>query len=218
MRYDLIKNHLGEYCTVLTKDNRFLFLGRITEFDEVERKIRLENYKGDQMSWQCVLWGARIKIHIKAEKPQNRLIVIEGTVLRSAADHLILGLDFMFVKREKRQCFRQNVRKRTVLSRVNGKKPESATACMILDISATGLALQCEQDYQIGDQLSLYGQQLREGGPSHNFDCVVVRKKALEKDGYLYGCRLLNLSIDEEDALFSDIFALQAAELHDDHG
>ena len=86
---------------------------------------------------------------------------------------------------------------------------------MIADVSATGISIQSGEEYPIGAHLRIQGQRLRQNGPVHTMEFVVVRKSAQNSGKYhnFYGCRFENMPSDEQDRLFQDIFTLQALEL-----
>lgn len=213
MQDDLIKDSVGSRCMVLTEDNNFLFAGELTRYDEaqnviwVEEKI-VQQKNASQDVHQPVKPGDVLKLHIKVGN-KNRLILIEGTVRQAAKQYFCMLPSSLIEKPDERAYFRQPVMASSLISFVN--RNASSAPCMIVDLSATGIALQSNKLYQLGDYLWMYNQAIIPNGALHNLEFLVVRKKTL-KDGiyrYFYGCQFVNLSSDEEDKLFSEIFALQ---------
>ena len=68
--------------------------------------------------------------------------------------------------------------------------------------------------FRIGDILELTRQRFRVRGPEHTVKCKVVRMRGLAEGGYFYGCQFVELTQEEENRLYQDMFALQAAEMY----
>ena len=113
-------------------------------------------------------------------------------------------------KEESRHYFRQTVMEPSPVSFVNNKA--AGHPCTVVDISGAGIAIQSKSIYEVGDHLWFYNQTFHKGGAVHNVRCQVVRKHKLENHQYFYGCQFVDLKLDEEENLFRDIFALQAAD------
>ena len=116
------------------------------------------------------------------------------------------------IKEEARDNYRQNIMRPAALSKVNEELRE--VPCTILNVSATGIALQSPGLFQIGDILELTRQRFRVRGPEHTVKCKVVRMRGLTEGGYFYGCQFVELTQEEENRLYQDMFALQAAEMY----
>lgn len=208
----LIINHIGSRCTVVSQGNNFLFLGRLTDYDPSTRTLAIENLGGDRAIWSDVFPNMAIKLQVKSNAGQNELILMDGIVDQAEKQSITVKVQSVVAKTESRNFFRQNVMRAGVVSAVNGVPTHHR--CLILNISATGIAIQSPNPYEIGDQLSMTRQRFRDGGPTHNVTFEVARISPMEKRENLFGCRFIDLPNDEEDNLFRDIFALQAAELH----
>ena len=110
------------------------------------------------------------------------------------------------IKEEARDNYRQNIMRPAALSKVNEEPRE--VPCTILNVSATGIALQSPGLFQIGDILELTRQRFRVRGPEHTVKCKVVRMRGLAEGGYFYGCQFVELTQEEENRLYQDMFAL----------
>lgn len=207
----LLKSSIGARCTVISRDNRFLFRGIISVYDKETRELELDRI-GDRALWNDLDRGMPVKIQIKPNTGDQQIIVIEGTVKTVLKSMVSVEVSSVLSKRESRDFFRQSVKKYAVIDRVNGEK--AGHSCVILDVSATGIAIESESKYEVGDVLFLLQQKFREDGPAHTVSFQVARIAARKNESVaLYGCRFVNLPTEEEDKLFSDIFALQAADL-----
>lgn len=208
----LIINHIGSRCTVVSQGNNFLFLGRLTNYDPSTRTLEIENLGGDRAIWSDVSPNMAIKLQVKSNASKDEIILMEGIVDDSGKHSITVNIKSVVAKTESRNFFRQNVMRQAVVSAVNGVPTNHR--CLILNISATGIAIQSPNPYEIGDKLSMKCQRFCDDGPTHDVTFEVARISPIEKQENLFGCRFIDLPNDEEDKLFRDIFALQAAELH----
>ena len=203
---------MGPRCTVLTKDNQFCFVGKITQYDPETDMIRLVDYERRLIPRNSVPEGATVKLFIKLTQNKGELILIEGKIIKSMSLFLMIQAVHAVIKEEVRENYRQNIMRPAALSRVNEEPRE--VPCTILNVSATGIALQSPGLFQIGDILELTRQQFRVRGPEHTVKCKAVRMRGLAEGGYFYGCQFVELTQEEEDRLYQDMFALQAAEMY----
>ena len=209
---DFIECAMGPRCTVLTKDNQFCFVGRITQYDPETDMIRLVDYERRLIPRNSVPEGATVKLFIKLTQNRGELILIEGKIIKSMSLFLMIQAVRAVIKEEVRENYRQNIMRPAALSRVNEEPRE--VPCTILNVSATGIALQSPGLFQIGDILELTRQRFQVRGPEHTVKCKVVRMRGLAECGYFYGCQFVELTQEEEDRLYQDMFALQAAEMY----
>ena len=209
---DFIECAVDLRCTVLTKDNQFLFVGRITHYDPETDMIRLVDYERRQIPRNSVPEGSTVKLFIKLTQNKGELILIEGKVVKSMSLFLMIQAVQAVIKEEARDNYRQNIMRPAALSKVNEEPRE--VPCTILNVSATGIALQSPGLFQIGDILELTRQRFRVRGPEHTVKCKVVRMRGLTEGGYFYGCQFVELTQEEENRLYQDMFALQAAEMY----
>ena len=211
MQLDLIKNCVGSRCMILSRNNQLLSFGEIAYCDLVNGTIRVD---GDsQAARQFVRPMDWVKLNIQQGSQDSHFILAEGEVEQVINRYFVLKPKLVIEKSEEREYFRQPVMRKVEIAAVNGEASEKP--CVIVNVSATGMGLQSNEVYEIGDCLRLSGQKLREGGPAHNLEFVVVRQQALETGPYrhFYGCKYEHLSTEAQDKLCCDIFALQAARL-----
>lgn len=211
MEESILQDSVDMRCTVLSKANTFLVQGIITSFDEKEQHLQIENRSGNRALWSHIAPEMPIKIQIKSTTKKGFLTVIEGIVIQAMRDAILVRPQAILVTEESRNYFRQNVMRSAFITTVNNVSVKHP--CVILDISATGIAIQSEQQYKVGDILSVFEQQFRDNGPFYSLSFEVARTSPLERGNTLYGCQFINLFENEENDLCSDIFALQAAEL-----
>lgn len=209
---DFIECAVDLRCTVLTKDNQFLFVGRITHYDPETDMIRLVDYERRLIPRNSAPEGSTVKLFIKLTRNKGELILIEGKVVKSMSLFLMIQAVQAVIKEEARDNYRQNIMRPAALSKVNEELRE--VPCTILNVSATGIALQSPGLFQIGDILELTRQRFRVRGPEHTVKCKVVRMRGLTEGGYFYGCQFVELTQEEENRLYQDMFALQAAEMY----
>ena len=209
---DFIECAVDLRCTVLTKDNQFLFVGRITHYDPETDMIRLVDYELRQILRNSAPEGSVVKLFIRLTQNKGELILIEGKVVKSMSLFLMIQAVQAVIKEEARDNYRQNIMRPAALSKVNEEPRE--VPCTILNVSATGIALLSPGLFQIGDILELTRQRFRVRGPEHTVKCKVVRMRGLTEGGYFYGCQFVELTQEEENRLYQDMFALQAAEMY----
>ncbi len=210
----ILQNSVGMRCTVLSKANTFIVQGSIASFEPKGQILQVKNHSGNRALWTYIAPDMTLKIQIKSPTQKGKLTVIDCIVTKATGDAILVHPQALLVTEESRNFFRQNVMRPTFITTVN-----NATAmhpCVILDISATGIAIQSKKKYSVGDILSVFHQQFRDNGPFYDLSFEVARTSPLERNYTLYGCQFINLSETEENNLCSDIFSLQAVELSTD--
>lgn len=210
MSDELVQSSIGMRCLVLSKDNQFLFMGRVVHYDAVNTTVRIEEYNRRPLPKQ-IIPETEIKAHVKYGSDSNQFLLLDGIAVQTTRNSILLAVSCVAEKTEARDYFRQNVQHSAQIALVN-QEPANHN-CTIQDVSATGIALRSEHVYEIGDHLLLSNQKLRDAGPAHTLECVIVRTHAINEHRRFYGCKFINLRPAQEDLLFQDIFALQAAEL-----
>ena len=196
---------------ILSRSNELLFFGEIAYCDLVNKTIRID---GDsQAARQFVRPMDWVKLNIRKGSQDSNFILVEGEVEQVINRYFVLKPKLVIEKSDEREYFRQPVMRKVEIAAVNSQVTNKP--CVLVDASVTGIGLQSNEVYEIGDCLRLSGQKLREGGPAHDLEFVVVRQQTLETGPYryFYGCKYEGLSRDAQDKLCSDIFALQAARL-----
>ena len=79
----------------------------------------------------------------------------------------------------------------------------------LLDISATGMRFSSPRVWGAGDQIQiLWKNNTIEGGQEFTFCAQIVRAETHRTGGF-YGCKFVNLSAKEQDALMREIFKIQ---------
>lgn len=211
MENGLLRKCVDCRCVVLSTENQMLFRGKVMHYDAVNHVIRVEAGR------DCAVRGFidsqdAIKLQVKCAEDEERFVIIEGDVEQAMQNFFFMTPGKIEEKSEDRAYFRQNV---MLDAAVSASEREQRSPCVIMDISATGISLQSNEEYQIGDRLYMHGQQFRQKGPVHDLDFIVVRKSTqdLGKYRFFYGCRFEDMSTDAQDRLVRDIFALQAEEL-----
>ena len=205
---EMIGEIMNSKCMLLSKDNQFLFFGKIVHYDRINQKLRVVDYQHPELR-MCFYQDTPIKIHATDRENDKCFILIEGTISLSMRTYLQMTPVRILKKEESRHYFRQTVMEPSLVSFVNQKA--AGHPCMVVDLSGAGIAIQSKSIYEVGDQLWFFNQTFCKGGSVHNVICQVVRKHKLENHQYFYGCQFVDLKLDEEENLFRDIFALQAA-------
>lgn len=212
MENDLIKKCVDSRGVILSMENQMLFRGKISRYDAVNDVIRVEANNGCAVRG-LVDTGDRVKLQVKENSGDKRFVLIEGVVEQAMQDFIFLTPVAIEEKSEDRAYLRQNVMVGATV--IAADQAEKEAPCMIADVSATGISIQSGEEYPIGAHLRIQGQRLRQNGPVHTMEFVVLRKSAQNSGKYhnFYGCRFENMPSDEQDRLFQDIFTLQALEL-----
>lgn len=209
MDRNTLQDIVGMRCTLFTRDNRFLFLGHIRHYDEKNHLLQVDS---TQIIWGDIGPEMHIKLQLKTDHESQALLVIEGKTTKVEKDRFFLQPTNLIVKAEDRDYFRQRVMCPGVIAAVNNQRVK--TPCIIHDLSATGIGLRSAKHYRVGDILAFQQQRFRPDGPTHDISFQVARVQEQEDGSFFYGCRFVNLPGYEEDILFQDIFALQAAEVN----
>lgn len=201
----------GMTVEVLTMKNRLTFMGRVESYKNGAVIIREAN--GDTLP--MVLYNKEIKLRFFFNQKN---LVLNGKVCGSTK--YIWKVDRMesaFTK-EQRAFFRQRISLKTpaLCARRSsaGVEAKRAAPCQILDISAGGMLLTSQEEYQEGNRLSITGVYLVDPEDPFAFRCLVRRVGDAEEDGSIrYGCQFESIAPREQDRLLSAIFTLQREEI-----
>ena len=201
----------GMTVEVLTVKNRLTFMGRVESYKNGAVIIREAN--GDTLP--MVLYNKEIKLRFFFNQKN---LVLNGKVCGSTK--YIWKVDRMesaFTK-EQRAFFRQRISLKTpaLCARRSsaGVEAKRAAPCQILDISAGGMLLTSQEEYQEGNRLSITGVYLVDPEDPFAFRCLVRRVGDAEEDGSIrYGCQIESIAPREQDRLLSAIFTLQREEI-----
>ena len=201
----------GMTVEVLTMKNRLTFMGRVESYKNGAVIIREAN--GDTLP--MVLYNKEIKLRFFFNQKN---LVLNGKICGSTK--YIWKVDRMesaFTK-EQRAFFRQRISLKTpaLCARRSsaGVEAKRAAPCQILDISAGGMLLTSQEEYQEGNRLSITGVYLVDPEDPFAFRCLVRRVGDAEEDGSIrYGCQFESIAPREQDRLLSAIFTLQREEI-----
>lgn len=209
---DFIECAVDLRCTVLTKDNQFLFVGRITHYDPETDMIRLVDYERRQIPRNSAPEGSTVKLFIKLTQNKGELILIEGKVVKSMSLFLMIQAVQAVIKEEARDNYRQNIMRPAALSKVN----EEPGRCLYHP--------QCQRHGHRSAEPGTVPDRRHSGadpaavpGARAGTYCQNARWcgcAAWQRAGYFYGCQFVELTQEEENRLYQDMFALQAAEMY----
>lgn len=207
---DLIANTLGKKCIVRSHQNKFLFQGKITAYDSPRQQVELVWDQSTPPPTGSIRLDVELKMIINDLRASSQLIVVEGCVAGIKKYSLMVDAENVFSKQEDRDSFRQPVKKSAVLCLPGA----GDSMCTVQDISAGGVGLITQEDYEIGTRIGIKDLQLRSGRPAHSVFCIIKRRLEVPGRGFFYGCQFCELTTEQEDMLYCDLFALQADELH----
>lgn len=200
----------GTTVEVLTMENRLTFVGKVENFRN--GAVILREAKGDELP--PVMYNKEVKLRFFGGTGN---VVLCGRVCGSTS--LIWKVDSLeskFIK-EQRAFFRQRISPNTegLCSRraYGGTKATRPAPCQVLDISAGGMLIASQENYQEGDRLSITGVLLVAGEDTFSFTCRVRRVGETETGMLRYGCQFETLSPKEQDRLLRAIFAVQREEI-----
>lgn len=195
---------------VLTMENRLNFLGRVDSFRN--GAVILRDAKGDELP--IAMYNKEVKLRFFQGEGNT---VLYGKVCGSTK--LIWKVDRLenkFIK-EQRAFFRQRISLKTegVCSRraYNKVKATRPAPCQVLDVSAGGVLIVSEMEYDVNDHLSISGVHLVEGADAFSFICQVRRVGEKEPGGIRYGCQFETMPPKEQDRLLRAIFTVQREEI-----
>ncbi len=202
----------GTTVEVLTMENRLTFVGKVENFRN--GAVMLREAKGDELP--PVMYNREVKLRFFGGKGN---VVLCGKVCGST--NLIWKVDSLESKftKEQRAFFRQRISPHTEgrCSRraFSGVKATKPVVCQVLDISAGGMLIACEDVYEEGNRLAVTGVCLVKSEDPFSFTCRVRRAGGRLDTGLIrYGCQFETLTPREQDRLLRAIFAVQREELH----
>lgn len=221
MKNDISQNFASEYqgtlCEVLTADNRLLFVGEIGHYDKAFNELQVNLRRGSSTP-QGMIFHTEVKLSLHPAGMRDQVVLFRGLVSRCSQEFWRVELTDYISSRENRGSFRQNVKTSGVVRRLcaDGNPEGESYPCILVDVSLTGIGLQCGKLYQPKEKLCLSEITLLKGGTQYTFLCRVVRRENIEKtDQYKYGCGFLEMSGRQEDQLCRDILALQAQSIRE---
>lgn len=200
----------GTAVEVLSMENRLFFVGRVESFRSGAVVIR--QARGDELP--PVMYNKEVKLRFFHGKDSR---VLHGKVCGST--ELIWKVDRLESKflKEQRAFFRQrisvSVEGKCFRRSSRGVVARESRPCQVLDVSAGGLLILCEEAFEVGDRMTVSGIRLASGMAPFSFNCQVRRVGGRELGAVRYGCQLEALPPKEQDRLLQAIFAVQREEI-----
>lgn len=200
----------GMTVEVLTMDNRLTFVGKVERFRN--GAITIRESRGGELP--PVLYNKEIKLRFFQGQDS---IVIHGKICGSSDQ--IWKLDRLESRsaKEQRAFFRQRIspNTRAVCARLAapGKPARAERDCQILDISAGGMLISSQEEYELGDRLLISNVHLARSMDAFSFNCLVRRRGQREMGVIRYGCQFETLPSREQDRLLRAIFIVQREEI-----
>lgn len=195
---------------VLTIDNRLIFMGRVRQVEGNVLSIQEET--GAKLPY--IEYNEVIKLRGFSD---SESFTVAGQIGGSTASVWKVDRIRALQAGEQRQYFRQTISVDTELICANAifdrerggpLAPPKSVPCRLVDISAGGVAIRCDESFEEGDWLLVVGVQLLPGEVPYSFTCKVLRVSGKEKP-FQYGCSLCYMSTEEQERLVRTILALQ---------
>lgn len=196
---------------VLSLENRLVFVGKVESYRNGAMVIR--EAKGNELP--MALYNKEIKLRFFRERGN---LVLNGKVCGSTK--LIWKVDRlskMFTK-EQRAFFRQGISPdtggRCSRRAYQGKMGTRPAPCRVLDISAGGILISSQEEYEVNNRLAITAVYLTKTEEPFTFNCQVRRVCEPDSHGFRrYGCKFESLTPKEQDRLLRAIFAVQREEI-----
>lgn len=195
--------HSGMLAQVLSMDGRRIFTAEV----EVRSRdvLQLRDEAGDPVP--TVAYNTRVQLRLFRHNEWT--LALRGQVCGSTEDFWRIDRLEELQMTEKREYFRQ---KAQVEGQVWSQKSTEPAPCQVLDVSAGGVLIRCQEGFLSGQMVRLSGVRLMPGEEPFNFNCRVVRF-VVNGSWIHYGCRFEGLSTKEEDRLMRAILYLQRKSL-----
>lgn len=200
--------HSGMLAQVLSMDDRRLF----TAVVEVRGRdmLQLRDEAGDPVP--MVEYNTKIKLRLFRQNEWT--MALRGQVCGSTEDFWRIDRLEKLQMTEKREYFRQ---KAQVEGQVWSQRSTVPARCQVLDVSAGGILIRCQESFLVGQIIRLNDVCLAAAEDPFRFNCRIVR--AVVNGSYVnYGCQFEGLSAKEEDRLMRAILSLQRKSLQSRRG
>lgn len=210
---DLPNLEKGMRLEVVTLENKLIFIGIIDWMKQ--DTLQIVDVAGADVP--SIPYNSMVKLrgfyHSKA-------ISLEGQVKGNTRLFWHVANLKMLQISEQRGYFRQNISCEAKVMCVNEqfgvKKPGNAwkatpVACKVANISATGILIQSQENFEEGDWLRLTGLELIPGEELFTMTCV-VRRLMLQERTKGYGCEFYGMEGKEQERLIKSILVLQRKE------
>lgn len=217
-----LQQSLGARCEVKTKDNAFLCLARTFAVHEGVMTL-----VSDGGHLPMVIYNTDLKIMLR--RPGKAPLMIYGQVCGSNENQWRVDRLRPVSYEEHRNYFRQIVSVHAEVMCVNGaskdalqKFEELATKipgdavveCRVMDVSLEGIRFRSVRRFDRGDRLMIRNLYLTEGSVYPFVLLLEVRWLGrTSRNEYICGCKFLDISHREQDALCAAIFTLHREEL-----
>lgn len=200
----------GMTVEVSTAENRLIFVGKVDSYQNGAVIIR--DAKGDELP--PVLYNRELKLRFFQK---NSNLVLQGKICGSTRNFWKVDrLKSIFAK-EQRAFFRQRISTDcagTCAKRTSyGSAGKDSCPCRILDVSAGGILMSCEREYQVGDRLAITDVRITQSEDAFSFNCRVRRVVEWDQGTIRYGCQFESLPSKEQDRLLRAIFVVQREEI-----
>lgn len=208
--YAFIEENHGAICEVMTTENEMLFAGTAGEYDSEQQRLQVNMRGGEKIPKEAGP-GLRVKLGMRSQTVKGQAALFYGNVIQCTTKFWVIQLEEVVRYIEGRENFRQPLHAEGYISRKNEIERHP---CRTVDISLTGVGLQCQEEYAMNEEVILSGIRVVPKGRIYTFLCEIVRREeeSLEDESKCrkYGCRLLDMTEREQDILCRDILALQA--------
>ncbi len=217
-----LEQSLGARCEVKTKDNAFLCMAR--NFAVHEGVMTLV---ADSGQLPMVIYNTDLKVMLR--RNGRSPLMIFGQVCGSNENQWRVDRLRPISYEEHRAYFRQIVSVAAEVMCVNGATKDTLQKfeelavkipgdvivdCRVMDVSLEGVRFRSRRRFERGDRLMIRNLYLTEGSVYPFVIMMEVRWLGrTSRDEYMCGCKFLNISQREQDALCSAIFTLHREEL-----
>lgn len=216
-REELIVQCVNAVAEVLRKDNRILFVGRISSYDPEREEIRVDLQRGTETP-RGMIYNTPIKLQVHPGSQWGRLVMLYGNVLMCAGEYWFIKVNNAISCADNRRAFRQKVRAGGWITW--GEQGEFRAECSLVDISLVGVAFHAAVELEEGADVVLHVPHLLRGGSEHTLPCTVVARRDAAEEEFAafrrYGCSFHGLNGRMEDRLCRDILRLQAQSINRD--
>lgn len=195
----------GSLVEVLTMENHLLFVGTVQILKEDLLELREESGQFvPQVEYN-------LKVKLRSFQRNEWVTALFGQVCGSSADFWRVDRLKAIRTEERREFFRQTVR---MEAQVRGMQDSGAKPCRVLDVSAGGALIRCQEEFRLGQMVRLSGVHLMADEEVFHFNCRIQR--VLEEESYTsYGCRFMQMNTKEQDRLMRAILVLQRKALQE---
>ena len=204
---------VGMRLEVVTTENKLIFVGQIEWIKE--DTIQIVDVTGVDLPY--VQYNSPVKLR---GFYHSRAMFLEGQIKGSSRKFWRVDRLKTLQTREQRGYFRQNISRTARVmclneifggQQVGNARKKEPVDCQVANISATGVMLLMQEEYQVGDWLWLMDLVLEPGEKPLSMTCIVQR--AVAREGIReYGCEFYDLEQVDRERLIQSILDLQKKE------